>query len=100
MTESEKLAIVGEVELVLSLQGVQYERAAATEAALRLMGEEAYSTAPARKGEYVEWLDRLATAVLEVMGVKAGDSHGGVRVQSEGWDPATAGDVIRFPIGS
>jgi hypothetical protein len=99
--QQQKMELADQLDVVLAMIGEDVDGPAARAAALRLMETEEFATFPAKRGEQVEWMDRLAAAVLTEVGKAPPPQKQTGGVVKEGWDEETQGStIIRTPIGS
>lgn len=98
--EKLKEEIANQVDTVLALQGEDIDGPAARAACLRLLGQGDFAEYPTKKGEQVEFVDKLAVAVLSEIGQAPPEQRTSAGVAKEGWDAETEGaQIIKTPIG-
>lgn len=101
MDEKLREKIADDLDMMLALQEENIDGPRARATALRLIGEGDFAEYPAKRGEQIEFLDRLAIAVLAELGQAQPETKKtGPRVEKEGWDENTQGaTIIKTPIG-
>lgn len=97
-----KDGIWASVDMMLALQGEQFDGPAARAACHRLLDTEEFSEVPVKKGEQIGFLDRLAVAVLTEVGKAPPEQQTrDTAPVSEGFADSDDGSItiIRTPIG-
>lgn len=104
MDEKTKAEIAKQVDMVLAFQGEDVTAEAVHDAVMKELGSGDFAEWPEKRGAQVEFVEQLATVVLEqLQGHKmpeAKKTGAGAGVVNEGWDEGTEGaPIIRTPIG-